>query len=150
MLGPAAASRINQDGGQSVHRRTFSLEGLLVDCHVRVSDLELATGNYDEAYLNQLGSELSLIGHDAFQDVVSVLTGAVGVHIPDGPPLGGCPLYSDEKHRPGLMLALRRPSAFYLCAFRLLLCAFLPICCICAVCCCLYVFCIIIVCHIVC
>ena len=107
MLGPAAASRINQDGGQSVHRRTFSLEGLLVDCHVRVSDLELATGNYDEAYLNQLGSELSLIGHDAFQDVVNVLTGAVGVQLPDGPPLGGCPLYSDEKHRPGLMLALQ-------------------------------------------
>ena len=107
MLGPAAATKINQDGGQSVHRRTFSLDGLLVDCHVRISDLELATGNYDAAYLAQLGSELSLIGHDAFQDVVGVLTDATRAHFPDGPTLGGCPLYSDEKNRPGLMLALQ-------------------------------------------
>ena len=107
MLGPAAAARINQDGGQSVHRRTFTLDGVLADCHVRISDLEMATGSYDAAYLVQLGSELSLIGHDAFQDVLNVLTGAVTLHFPDGPPLGGCPLYSDEKHHPELMLALQ-------------------------------------------
>ena len=107
MLGPAAATQINQDGGQSVHRRTFQVDGQLVDCHVRVSDLELSVGNYDAPYLVQLGSELSLIGHDAFQDVVRVLAAAVGLHLPDGPPFGGCPLYSNEKCRPELMLALQ-------------------------------------------
>ena len=107
MLGPAAAAQINQDGGQSVHRRTFQLDGMLTDCHVRISDLELSTGNYDAAYLVQLGSELSLIGHDAFQDVVKVLNGAVQAHLPDGPALGFCPLYSNEKIRPELMLALQ-------------------------------------------
>ena len=107
MLGPAAASQINQDGGQSVHRRTFQVDGQLIDCHVRISDLEMSVGAYDAPYLAQLGSELSLIGHDAFQDVVGVLTTAVGLHLPDGPPFGGCPLYSNEKHRPELMLALQ-------------------------------------------
>ena len=107
MLGPAAATKINQDGGQSVHRRNFHLDGQMTDCHVRISDLEMATGNYDSSYLVQLGSELSLIGHDAFQDVVAVLSNAVATHFPDGPPLGGCPLYSDDKHQPELMLALQ-------------------------------------------
>ena len=109
MLGPAAATKINQDGGRSVHRRTFTVNGVLVDCHIRISDLEMSTGNYGDAYLVQLGSELSHIGHDAFQDVVVVLTGAVETRQPDyqGPPFGSCPLYSSEKHQPDLMLALQ-------------------------------------------
>lgn len=107
MLGPSAAARINQDGGQSVHRRTLAADGSLTDCHVRISDLEMASGNYDTVYLSQLGSELSMIGHEVFVDVVKALTTAVGVHFPDGPPLGGCPLYSDAKTRPELMLALQ-------------------------------------------
>ena len=107
MLGPSAAARINQDGGQSVHRRTLHAEGCLTDCHVRISDLELSVGNYDATYLAQLGSELFMIGHEVFNDAVKALESAVGVHFPDGPPLGGCPLYSDEKTRPELMLALQ-------------------------------------------
>ena len=107
MLGPSAATRVNQDGGQSVHRRTLSADGSLTDCHIRVSDLELSVGNYDDTYLAQLGSELSLIGHEVFIEVVKTLKGAVDVHFPDGPSLGGCPLYSDEKNRPELMLALQ-------------------------------------------
>ena len=107
MLGPSAATRINQDGGQSVHRRTLNADGSLTDCHVRIPDLELSVGNYDATYLAQLGSELSLIGHDVFIEAVKTLKGAVGVHFPDGPSLGACPLYSDEKNRPELMLALQ-------------------------------------------
>ena len=107
MIGPKAASQVNQDGGQSVHRRTLTFDGVLTDCHVRFSDLELATGSYDPAYLSQLGSELSLIGHDIFQDVVKALMTAVTVHFPDGPAFGSCPLYSDDKRKPELSLALQ-------------------------------------------
>ena len=107
MLGAAAASRINQDGGQSVHRRTLSSDGVIVDFHVRISDLEQATGNYGSDYLVQLGSELCHIGHDVFLDVIKALSGAIDVHFPEGPSLGMCPLYSDDKNRPELMLALQ-------------------------------------------
>ena len=107
MLGPSAAARINQDGGVSVHRRTFTSDGVLTDCHVRISDVELSNGNYGPDYLSQLGSELSCIDHAVFQDLVKALHVAVGVHYPDGPILGGCPLYSDEKTQPELMLAMQ-------------------------------------------
>ena len=107
MLGPSAAARVNQDGGQTVHRRTLNADGTLTDCHIRISDVEMSVGNYDASYLAQLGSELSMIGHDVFDDVVKALNTAVGVHFPDGPALGGCPLYSDSKTRPELMLALQ-------------------------------------------
>ena len=107
MLGPAAASRANQDGGQSVHRRTLNSDGTLTDCHVRLTDIELATGNYEATYLTQLGSELGFIGHEVFMDAVKAISTAVTVHFPDGPPLGGCPMYSDDKRRPELTLALQ-------------------------------------------
>ena len=107
MLGPTAAARANQDGGMSVHRRTLASEGVITDFHVRVSDLEMSTGNYGTEYLNQLGSELSLIGHEVFTDVIKALHGAVDVHFPEGPSLGMCPMYSDDKSRPELMLALQ-------------------------------------------
>ena len=107
MLGPAAAAQVNQDGGQSVHRRSLNDDGTMTDCHIRLTDLELSTGNYDSSYLGQLGSELAYIGHDVFQDAVKAIATAVTVHDPDGPPLGGCPLYSDDKRRPELTMALQ-------------------------------------------
>ena len=111
MWGVEAAKTSNNLGGQTVYRTGVTVTDGLVDLHIRVADVILAQGHFDETYLHALGGELSGLGRDVYVEFIDRLKSELARVQPEHP-FGSCPTYGDDTMCPGIMNGIR-PTLLY-------------------------------------
>ena len=106
MHGRDAAAVINDAlSAITVHRRGIQLDGKFVDLHCRVSDTVVATGHFNNEYLELLGYELATLDKTVFEEVIHVMRRRLGTGEISG--LGQQPLLVVEGDVYGLFPRLR-------------------------------------------
>ena len=127
MLGVEAARRLNRDYvGPSVYRRGSSVRGMFIDGHVRVQESVIAQGNMCPVYLASLGSELSMLDREIFEEFLSKVCGETDAISPGGRTFGSCPMLMTQSNCPGLFTQVRQTTLFSI--IRNYMCKFLTLC----------------------
>ena len=115
MLGVAAARRLKRDfTGPSIHRRGMSCRGMFIDSHCKLTDAVIAQGNMSPHYLQSLGSELSYIDKEVFDEFLSKAHGEVDNFQGDRPRYGSCPMLLTATSCPPVFKQIRETALYSL------------------------------------
>ena len=115
MLGVAAARRLRRDyTGPSIHRRGLPCRGMFIDSHCKLTDDIIARGNMSPAYLQSLGSELSFIDKEVFDEFLSKTFGEVNNFQGDRPGFGSCPMLLTATNCPPVFKQIRETNLYSL------------------------------------
>lgn len=113
MIGAEAARQLNRDYvGPTVHRRGCSCHNMFLDGHVRLQESVIVDGNMCPVYLQNLGTELSMLDREVFDEFFGKIRAEVDNISPQGRAFGSCPLLLTDESSPALFRHVRETALF--------------------------------------